>query len=234
MARIVEPLDDSILDGIRDAVANLDVDKVLKLCSEGLNQGIPANEIVIRGLSRGLEIMGQKYEKGELFVTDLILAGENAKEAMALLEPHLIADKDRPGTKTRAKVVIGTVQGDLHDLGKNLTATLLKAAGFEVVDLGKDVPPKRFREEVERTGPKILGMSALLTTTMVFMEDTIRDLEKNNIRKSVKVIIGGAPVDSHFAAKIGADAAAKDALEGVEICKGWSQQFSIPTQHAIR
>jgi len=124
--------------------------------------------------------------------------------------------------KARGTIVIGTVQGDLHDIGKNIVATLLRASGFEVIDLGFDVSPQKFVEEVERSEANILGMSALLTTTMVNMDAAIKELKNKGLRDQVKVVVGGAPIDQDFARKIGADAAAKDAVEGVAICKSWT------------
>lgn len=215
---------EEILRELREALASLDVDKVPNLCEEALKAGVPAYEVVMEGLAKGLTEIGKKYEGGEFFLSDLILSGEAVKEGMNVLEPQLLAEESG---RAMGKVVIGTVQGDLHDIGKNLVVTLLKASGFEVNDLGIDVPPKKFVEEVERSGAKILAMSALLTTTMVNMEAAIEELRRAGLRGSVKVIIGGAPIDADFAAKIGADAAARDALEGVEICKRWAQS-SLP------
>jgi corrinoid protein of di/trimethylamine methyltransferase len=211
---------EEILRGLREALASLDVDKVPTLCGEALRAGVPAYEVVVEGLAEGLKEIGERYEKGELFLSDLILSGEAVKEGMKVLEPHLSAGE--PG-RAMGKVVIGTVQGDLHDIGKNLVATLLKASGFEVNDLGIDVSPGEFVEEVKRSGAKILAMSALLTTTMVNMEAAVEELKRAGLRDSVKVIVGGAPVDADFAARIGADAAAKDALEGIRICRQWAQ-----------
>jgi methanogenic corrinoid protein MtbC1 len=211
-----------LVRAVRDAVAKLDVQNVPGLCRQALEQGIPAHRLVMEGIAKGMEILGQEYERGELFVSELILAGEMAKEAMAIIEPYLAAGGSIE-VESGAKVVIGTVEGDMHDLGKNLVATLLRAVGFQVADLGSDVPVRRFSEKVREVGAGIVAMSALLTTTMVNMEKVILDLEENNIRNSVKVIIGGAPVDSQFALKIHADAAARDALQGVQICKNWSK-----------
>jgi 5-methyltetrahydrofolate--homocysteine methyltransferase len=164
-----------------------------------------------------MEVVGEKYERNEYFLAELIMAGETMKEGMKTLEPHLKAGE----LKRVGKVVIGTVRGDLHDIGKNIVATLLSAAGFDVIDLGVDVPPEKFVEAVKENSPDIVGMSALLTTTMVEMEDIIKELKKAGLRDKVKVIIGGAPITREYAEKIGADAAARDAVEGVNICKSW-------------
>lgn len=209
-----------ILNKIRDAIVNLDIDNMQRLCEEALKAGIPAYEIVMNGMSKGMEIVGEKYEKNEYFLAELIMAGEVMKEGMKVLEPHL---KDGE-VKKIGKVVIGTVRGDLHDIGKNIVATLLSAAGFEVIDLGVDVPPERFVEAVKEYRPDIVGMSALLTTTMIEMENVIKALKETGLRNKVKIIIGGAPVTKEFAEKIGADAAARDAVEGVNICKSWMER----------
>jgi len=206
-----------ILDRLRDAIVRFDIDGVKEACNEALQQGIPAYEIVIEGMAKGMEVVGERYERGDFFLSDLIMAGETMKEGMKILEPHL-----ETGERTsRGKVVIGTVEGDLHDIGKNIAATLLKASGFDVIDLGADVSPSRFLQRLQESKGEILGMSALLSTTMVKMADTIDAIIKAGIRDGVKVIIGGAPVDAAYATEIGADAAAKDAVDGVAICKNW-------------
>lgn len=211
---------EEILSKIRDAIVNLDIDNIQRLCEEALKAGIPAYEIVMNGMSKGMEIVGEKYERNEYFLAELIMAGEVMKEGMKVLEPHLKGGE----VKKIGKVVIGTVRGDLHDIGKNIVATLLSAAGFEVIDLGVDVPPEKFVEAVKEYKPDIVGMSALLTTTMIEMENVIKALKEAGLRDKVKIIIGGAPVTKEFAERIGADAAARDAVEGVNICKSWMEQ----------
>ena len=205
------------MGGIRDAIVNLDIDNIGRLCEEAVRAGVPAYEVVMEGMARGMEVVGEKYERNEYFLAELIMAGETMKEGMKTLEPHLKAGE----LKRVGKVVIGTVRGDLHDIGKNIVATLLSAAGFDVIDLGVDVPPEKFIQAVKENSPDIVGMSALLTTTMVEMEDIIKELKKAGLRDKVKVIIGGAPITREYAEKIGADAAARDAVEGVNICKSW-------------
>jgi len=211
------PNEEEILAKLRDAIVNLDVEAVQKAAKEALEAGIPAYKAVVEGMAKGMEIVGQKYEAGEYFLAELIMAGETMKEGMAILEPHLKAGD----IKTAGKVVIGTVRGDLHDIGKNIVVTLLKAANFEVIDLGVDVSPEQFVEAVKKHNPQILAMSALLTTTMIEMESVIESLKKSGLRDKVKIIIGGAPITPEYAKKIGADAAAKDAVEGVRICSEW-------------
>lgn len=206
-----------ILEKLRDAVVNLDINGVQQACRDALAANIPPYRAVIGGLAKGIEIVGQKYEAMEYFLAELIMAGETMKEGMKILEPYLKAGD----LKAVGRVVIGTVRGDLHDIGKNVVTTLLEAAGFEVIDLGIDVPAEKFVEAVRERKPNILAMSALLTVTMTGMETVIKEIEKAGLRNKVKVIIGGAPITTDYAKKIGADAAAKDAVEGVRLCKTW-------------
>lgn len=206
-----------ILERLRDCLVNLDIEGVKKACEDAIAAGVPAYEAVTEGMAKGMEIVGQKYENNEYFLAELMMAGETMKEGMGILEPHLKAGEMKP----LGKVVIGTVRGDLHDIGKNIFITLLKSAGFEVIDLGVDVPSEKFVENIKQEKPNILAMSALLTTTMLEMETTIKALKKADPRSKVKIIIGGAPITPEYAKKIGADAAARDAVGGVRTCKAW-------------
>ncbi|KYH40176.1 MAG: corrinoid methyltransferase [Candidatus Bathyarchaeota archaeon B26-2] len=206
-----------ILEKIKEAVVNLDIDNIPKLCKEAVEAGIPAYKVVTDGMAKGMDIVGQKYEANEYFLAELIMAGETMKEGMKVLEPYLKTGEMKP----IGKIVVGTVRGDLHDIGKNIAATLLKSAGFDIVDLGVDVSPEQFVDAVRQNNPDILAMSALLTTTMVEMENTIKALKEAGLREKVKIILGGAPITPEYAKKIGADAAAKDAVDGVNICKSW-------------
>ncbi|MCS7120275.1 MAG: corrinoid protein [Nitrososphaerota archaeon] len=214
------PEEEAILQKLRDAIVNLDIEGVKAAAQEALAAGIPAYKAVVEGMAKGMEIVGQKYEAGEYFLAELIMAGETMKEGMTILEPYLKAGD----LKSAGKVVIGTVRGDLHDIGKNIVITLLRAANFEVIDLGIDVTPEKFVEAVRAHRPDILGMSALLTTTMMEMGNVIESLKKAGLRDGLKIIIGGAPVTPEFAEKIGADAAARDAVDGVRICNEWMKE----------
>lgn len=209
--------EEEIFGKIRDAIVNLDIDGVQNACKEAIEAGIPAYKAVTDGMSKGMVIVGEKYENNEYFLAELIMAGEVMKEGMIVLEPHLKSGD----LKKIGKVAIGTVRGDLHDIGKNVVVTLLGAAGFDVVDLGVDVPSEKFVETVKESNPDILGMSALLTTTMIEMESVIKALKEAGVRDKVKIIIGGAPITKEYAEKIGADAAARDAVQGVNVCKSW-------------
>lgn len=207
-----------ILIRLRDAIVELDIPGLQKACEEAIAAGIPAYRAVVEGMAKGMEIVGQKYEDGEYYLAELIMAGETMREGMVVLEPHLTA-----GEVSRAgKVVIGTVKGDLHDIGKNVFLILLRAANYEAIDLGVDVSPEGFLEAVKEHSPDILAMSALLTTTMVEMGNIVAKLESEGVREGLKILIGGAPINDEYAQKIGADAAARDAVDGVRIVNGWT------------
>ncbi|MBS7250104.1 MAG: corrinoid protein [Candidatus Freyarchaeota archaeon] len=208
-----------ILERLKESVVNLDIEGVKKACQDALAQGIPPIRAITEGMAKGMDIVGQKYEAKEYFLAELIMSGEVMKEGMKILAPHL-KDSD---VKKLAKAVVGTVKGDLHDIGKNIFATLMMAAGFEVVDLGVNVFPEKFVEAVRNHKPRILGISALLTVTMQELETVIKELEKANLRNQVKIIVGGAPLTDEYAKKIGADAYAPDAVAGVNICKKWAE-----------
>jgi 5-methyltetrahydrofolate--homocysteine methyltransferase len=207
-----------ILEKISEAVIDFDALQARELCGTALATGVPPYEIIIDGMAKGMDVISKKYENGDYFLSELVMAGETMKQALEVVEPHL----KQNGVKSRGTVVIGTVQGDLHDIGKHIFGNLLRGAGFTVIDLGFDVSPKSFADEVERSKPDILGMSALITTTMTSMAETITELKKRGTRNKVKIIIGGAAVDNQYASKIGADAAARDAIEGVSTCKDWT------------
>nr|MDO8082140.1 corrinoid protein [Candidatus Freyarchaeota archaeon] len=208
---------DEILRRLRDSVVNLDIEGVKKACEEALANGIPPIKALTEGMARGMDIVGQKYEAKEYFLAELIMSGEVMKEGMKILEPH-IKEAD---VKSLGRIVVGTVKGDLHDIGKNIFANLLLAAGFDVIDLGANVPAEQFVETVSKHKPRILGLSALLTITMLELENVIKELEKAGLRSKVKVIVGGAPLTEDYAKRIGADAYAPDAVAGVNICKKW-------------
>ena len=209
--------EEKILKRLQDCIVNLDIDGIGKAAQDALGAGIPPVKAVTEGMAKGMDIVGQKYEAKEYFLAELIMAGEVMKEGMKVLEPHLKGVEVR----TLGKVAVGTVRGDLHDIGKNIVATLLNAAGFNVIDLGVDVTPEQFVEAVRTQKPKIIGMSALLTVTMPEMENVIKELKKAGLRGQVKIIVGGAPLTEDYAKKIGADAYAPNAVAGVNICKKW-------------
>lgn len=204
---------------LKDNIVNLEYEKAKEAARKALEAGIePAH--IIKAIAEAMDVVGKKYEKGEYFLSELIVAGELGKELTKMLEPYLKKEE----IKRIGKVVIGTVKGDLHDIGKNIVAMMLEVAGFEVIDLGADVPPERFVEAVKREKPDIVAMSALLTTTMVEMKNVIEALKEAGVRDKVKVIVGGAPITRDFAESIGADGYGIDAIEGVRICKRWMQE----------
>lgn len=206
-----------VLRRLRDSIVNLDIEEIKRACKNALAEGVPPMKVVTEGMGKGMDIVGEKYKAREYFLAELIMAGEVMKEGMKILEPHLRDVK----VKTLGKVVLGTVKGDLHEIGKNIVATLMEAAGFDIIDLGVDVPAEKFVESVRTHKPKILGLSALLTVTMPEMENILKELENADLRDQVKVIVGGAPLTEEYTKKIEADAYATDAVAGVDICKKW-------------
>jgi len=211
---------EKVLSKVRKTLLNLDMKEAPKAAKEAAEAGISPSLIVSRAIAKGMEAVGEKYENKEYFLAELLIAGAIMNRVLNVLEPYLAMEKaEAPG-----KVVIGTVKGDLHDLGKGIVITLLKSAGFEVYDLGIDVPAEKFAEKVKETKADILGISALLTTSMMEMKNVIDALKKAEVRESVKVIIGGHPVSEEFAREIGADAYGETAFTGFEICKKWIEQ----------
>ena len=179
-----------------------------------LDTGDPPGEILQQGLIAAMGEVGRLFEEGEYFVPEMLIAARAMKAGLAILKPHLVDS----GIEAVGKVAIGTVKGDLHDIGKNLVAMMLEGAGFEIMDLGTDVSPEKFVTAVEQ-GANIIGLSALLTTTMPSMEATINALDAAGLRDKVKVMIGGAPVTSEYSNKIGADGFAPDASQAVSLAK---------------
>ncbi len=203
------------LQGIAESVIKGNAPEVERLVKEAIDEGVSASEILDKGLVAGMNVVGDKFKKNEFYVPEVLIAARAMKAGMALLRP-LLAET---GVKPVAKFLIGTVKGDLHDIGKNLVAMMMEGAGFQVIDLGIDVPPEKFVESIQNESPDLVGMSALLTTTMVSMKDTIDALEKAGVRDKVKVIIGGAPVTQDYADEIGADGYAPDAASAVDKAK---------------
>lgn len=172
--------------------------------------------LIIGDLGKGMEEIGNLFEQGDYFLPEVIVAGEIFKDCMKIIEPKLISSKKAEPT---GKVVIGTVQGDVHEIGKNIVATLLKGAGFEVDDLGADVSPERFIEKIKDKKPHILGLSCLLTLAFGSMKRIIREVEAAGLREGLTIIVGGGAVDAKVKDFVGADACGKDANEAVKICK---------------
>lgn len=206
-----------ILGDIRENIINLDSIGVQEAVKCALSCGISPREIMTTGVSKGLETIGKKFEEGEYFLPELIISGETVKEVLQLLEPHI----KKEDTTSTVKVVIGTVEGDVHDIGKDIVVMFLGSRGFKVVDLGVDVSPEDFVKAVRQHDPLVLGMSALLTHTAPVIKEVVEGLRKAGLRERIKILIGGAPITSAFAQRVGADYAAKDALDGVSKCLEW-------------
>ncbi|MGC8961522.1 MAG: corrinoid protein [Candidatus Bathyarchaeia archaeon] len=211
---------DRIFRSLTEAVVSFDIEGVKRLAQEVIDNGLDPYEAISEALNEGMRIVGDKYEAKEYFLSELLLAGESMKAALEILTPHLKAG----GMKAIGKVVIGTVKGDIHDIGKTIVVTLLRSAGFEVIDLGVDVSADRFIESLRETAADILAMSALLTTTMPYMGDVVKRLEEEGLRKKVTVIVGGAPLNEDYAKKMGADLYAMDAVEAVRKLKDYIER----------
>jgi corrinoid protein of di/trimethylamine methyltransferase len=192
-------------------------EKASEIANEALRSGIEPIEAINQGFKPGMDVVGEGFAKGELFIPDLMMSGEALKAAIATLEPELMKRKQQ--REVLGKVVIGTVQGDIHEIGKTLVATMLSASGFEVHDLGVDVSPQQFIDKVRAVDADIVGLSALLTTTILNQESVILNLQEAGLREQVKVIIGGVPASSEWAEEIGADAYAENATEAVQVVK---------------
>jgi len=182
---------------------------------KALEAGIPTERVLADGLIGAMAEVGRRFEAGEFYVPEMLIAARAMQAGLAMLRPQMV----REGVPSAGKVLMGTVKGDLHDIGKNLVAMMLEGAGFEVIDLGTDVPPEKFAATVREQAPKVVGLSALLTTTMQNMKATLEALEDVGVRSQVKVVVGGAPVTQAFAEKIGADGYAPDASRAVALVK---------------
>ena len=211
-------VNDELFVEMKTALVEFEVDSLKEMVREALDMGVRAEEI-ISVLSEGMDVVGEKYQAGEYFVTSLIIASETMKEALEVLEPHL---SGLEGAK-RGKIVTATVAGDIHDIGKNIFTTLMDTAGFDVIDLGVDVTAEAIVGAVKEHDPDILGLSALLTTNLEQFPLIVEMLEKEGLRTRVKIVIGGATVTEEFARRAGVDAHAKTAVEGVNICKAWTE-----------
>jgi 5-methyltetrahydrofolate--homocysteine methyltransferase len=201
---IVKQIAQSLIDG--------DDERVPELARRALAEGTGAHEILDGGLIAGMNVVGERFRTHEIFLPDVLLAAKAMHAGLEVIKPHL----EGGAMATAGRVVIGTVQGDLHDIGKNLVGILLKGAGFDVIDLGKDVPPRRFVDAARDAGAGVIGMSALLTTTMPVMKQVVDLLASEGLAGRVHTIVGGAPVSAEFAREIGADGYAYDAANAVE------------------
>lgn len=199
------------LQALAEALIRGDRDTVAKLTQAAIDEGVPPKQILDEGLVAGMNVVGEKFKANEFYVPEVLIAARAMHAGMDLLKPLLIASDVEPV----GVVAIGTVKGDLHDIGKNLVAMMLEGAGFEIHDLGVDVPPEKFVEEV-KGGASVVALSALLTTTMPSMVDVINATKEAGLRDQVKIMIGGAPVTQSYADEIGADGYAPDAASAVD------------------
>jgi corrinoid protein of di/trimethylamine methyltransferase len=208
---------EAIFQAMAQSVIDGDPEEAERLAKQALQEGINPLEAINKGYVLGVNHVGEQFGCGEMYLPDLVLAGEAMKAAVGVLEPEMA----RLGVERQVlgTVVIGTVEGDIHDIGKTLVATMLSGSGFRVYDLGVNVPVKRFIEKAQEVKADIVAMSALLTTTMVKQRAVIEELQKAGLRSGLKVMVGGAPVTRDWAAEIGADGTSEDAISAVNVAK---------------
>ncbi|MCC6046234.1 MAG: corrinoid protein [Ignisphaera sp.] len=208
---------EELLSRLKEAVVNGDPDEVSKLCRKVIEVGIDPLEAIEKALVAAIRELGDKWIRGEAFIADLVAAADAMKVGLSILKNEIVKRGKR--VKYIGRAVIGTVEGDIHDIGKTIVATLWETAGFEVIDLGVDVPPQKFVEAIKQYNPDIVGMSALMTTTMIKQKETIEAIKAAGLRDKVKIVVGGAPTTEEWAREIGADGWAPDAISAVELVK---------------
>ncbi len=209
MEENLEKLSNLVIEGDTDGVKSV----IINLLASGLDP----LKIVENGLTKGIRVVGERYGRGDLFLTELLLSAETVQDGMKILTPEI--KKQKKELKKTGSMIIGTVAGDIHDLGKNIVIALFSANGFDVVDLGVDVPVQKFVDKVKELKPTILGLSALMTTTIPKQREVINELKSLGIRDNIKVMVGGAAVNQTFANEIGADGYAENAIDAVSIAK---------------
>jgi 5-methyltetrahydrofolate--homocysteine methyltransferase len=208
--------DSEVLDSLAKAVISSDSDRLKKGLDEAISSKLPVDVIIKEGLGKGMEIVGEKYESGEYFLSELIMSAIVMKEAMERLKPIL---KKSPSVNYDHVILIGTVEGDLHDIGKNLVKYILESGGYNVVDLGVDVPAEKFVEATSRAGPDLVCMSALLSVVMPQVKATIEALRKAGLRSNMKILVGGRCLTQETAEEMGADTYGRDGFEGLKKAK---------------
>jgi len=204
-------------NAIRDALVSCDQEKLVGLVNSAITEDIPASDILNSGLIDGMDIVGEKMQTGDMFIPEVLLAARSMGKALEILKPMLGED----GGSIGARVIIGTVKGDLHDIGKNLVAMMMESAGMEVYDVGIDVPPEVFVTSIKEKKAQIVCLSALLTTTMPMMKQTVDAIVEAGLKDQVKIMVGGAPVTQNFANEIGADGFAADAGSASKLAKSF-------------
>jgi 5-methyltetrahydrofolate--homocysteine methyltransferase len=203
----------ALYEDLKVAVIDMEVERAVELTKKALGEGRKAEDIMNGSLVPAMDIVGEQYDKGEKYVPEMLLSAKAMKTAMEVLGPLLVES----GVEMKGKLIIGTVEGDLHDIGKDLVAMMVEGAGFEVINLGAEITAEQFLNAVREHKPNIIGMSALLTTTMLHMPEVIDALKQASLRDQVKVMIGGAPVTQEYADEIGADGYAPDAASAVKL-----------------
>ena len=196
-----------------EAVIEGNQEQVIELTQKAVDEGVEPNKIIENGLINGMNVVGKRFKAGDMFVPEVLMSAKSMKGGMNIVKP-LLLEGEMPSEGT---ILLGTVSGDLHDIGKNLVGMMMESGGLEIVNLGTDISPSEFAEKVKEHNPDVLGMSALLTTTMLSMRDTIEVLEEEGLRESLKIMVGGAPVTKEFADEIGADGWAPDAASAKDL-----------------
>ena len=207
MSRLYERISTAIMEG--------DADKTAKLVQRGIDQELAAKEILDNAMVVGMGEVGVRFKAGDMFVPEVLMSADSMQAGLEVLRPHLVAS----GVKLIGKILMGTVKGDLHDIGKNLVNMMCEGAGFEIIDIGFNVDPEKFIEAIKEHQPDVVGMSAMLTTTMRAMAQTIKAIEEAGLRDQIKIMVGGAPVDAAFAERIGADGYGSNAPAGSDLAK---------------
>jgi 5-methyltetrahydrofolate--homocysteine methyltransferase len=202
---------------ITETLIQADADKLTAQVQAALDQGFTADQILSQALIPGMDVVGERMESGEMFIPEVLMSAQAMGTVVKILKPLLDSD----GGSSFGKAIIGTVKGDLHDIGKNLVSMMMESAGFEVIDLGVDIPPEQFIDAIREHNAGIVGLSALLTTTMPMMKETVDAICKSGLRENVKIIVGGAPVNQAFAEEIGADGYAADAGSASKLAKSY-------------
>jgi len=205
----------ALIDEIRETLVVGNAPKITELVQKALGEGVTALEILNEGLVKGMDIVSEKWKAGEYYIPNVLIAARAMKQGMEIIKPKLV----QGDYKAKAVAVAGTVKGDLHDIGKNLVVMMMEGAGFEVIDLGTDVPTEKFIETAREKNADLILMSALLTTTMMAMKDVINSLKESDLAGKVKTMVGGAPITQKFAEEIGADGYAPDGSSAVECAK---------------
>ncbi|MBC9784380.1 corrinoid protein [Heliobacterium chlorum] len=204
-----------LFQDLSDAVVDMDEEKTVETSHRVIDEGIDAYEAIEKGLAHGMDRVGELFDQEEYFIPEVLICSDAMYAGVEVLKPHLKGDEQ--GEKK--KVVIGVIEGDTHDIGKNLVKIMLETSGFDVFDLGRDIPPQQFVDKAKEVGAHIIGLSTLMTTTMDGMREVVRILEETNLREQFKVIVGGGPISQSFADKIGADGYAANAADAVRLAR---------------